>query len=103
MNKAEKMKKIALSVKDLFKRKGSFDDKQVYRSCLSRIKIEAARGKLECTFLIHEYDYNNVDTKTVATWLIKDGFEVSLEPFYPCDIHTDVEDIEDWKMEVSWR
>lgn len=103
MNKAEKMKKLALSMKDLFKRKGSFDDKRVYRSCLSKIKIEAARGKLECTFHIDESNYNNIDVKMIVTWLIKDGFEVSLKPFYSCFIGADVKDIEDWKMEVNWR
>ena len=103
MNKAEKMKKLTLSIKDSFKRKGSFDDRLLYRSCLSKIKTEATRGKLKCTFHIDECNYNNVDVKTIVTWLIKDGFEVSLKPFYACDIHTDVENIEDWKMEVSWE
>lgn len=103
MNKAEKMKKIALSIKDSLKRKGSFDDRRLYRSCLNRIKIEAARGKIKCTFHIDESNYNNIDVKIIVAWLIKDGFEVSLKPFYPCDIHADVEDIEDWKMEVSWE
>ena len=100
MNKAEKMKKLALSMKDLFKRKGSFDDRRLYRSCLSKIKIEAAKGKLEYTFDIDECDYNNVNVKMVAAWLKKDGFEVSLKPFFE---NEDIEEIEDWEMKVSWE
>lgn len=100
MNKAEKMKKLALSMKDLFKRKGSFDDRRLYRSCLSRIKTEAAKGKLEYTFDIDECDYNNVNVKMVAAWLKKDGFEVSLKPFFE---NEDIEEIADWEMKVSWE
>lgn len=103
MNKAEKMKKLALSMKDLFKKKGSLDDKRVYRSCLSRIKSEAAKGKLECTFHIDEYDYNSLNIKTVVAWLERDGFEVMLNPFFVSEIHKDIEDIEDWKVKVSWE
>lgn len=100
MNKAEKMKKLALSMKDFFKKNGSPEDKRVYRTCLSKIKIEAAKGKLECTFHIDECDYNNVDVEMVAAWLKKDGFEVSLKPFFENEIG---EEIEDWKMKVSWE
>ena len=100
MNKAEKMKKLALSMKDLFKRKGSFDDRRLYRSCLSRIKTEARYGKLEHTFHIDECDYNNIDVELVAAWLKKDGFEVSLKPFFE---NEDIEEIEDWEMKVSWE
>lgn len=100
MNKAEKMKKLALSMKDLFKRKGSFDDRRLYRSCLSRIKIEAAKGKLEHTFSIDECDYSNINVEMIAAWLKKDGFEVSLKPFFEDEID---EDIEDWEMKVSWE
>lgn len=103
MNKAEKMKKLALSMKDFFKRNGSFDDKRVYRFCLRQIKVEAAKGKLECTFSIDTSDYNNVDLKRVVAWLEKDGFEVMLTPLYVSDIDEDAEFIEDWKMKVSWK
>ena len=103
MNKAEKMKKLALSMKDLFKRKGSFEDRRLYRSCLSRIKTEARHGKLEHTFHIDEYDYNNVDVKMIAAWLKKDGFEVSLKPFFEDEIDENIGIIEDWEMRVSWE
>lgn len=103
MNKAEKMKKLALSMKDFFKKNGSFDDKRLYRSCLSRIKTEAAKGKLEHTFHVDECDYNNVDVEMVAAWLEKDGFEVSLKPFFTDEIDEDIELIEDWEMKVSWE
>lgn len=103
MNKAEKMKKLALSMKDLFKRKGSLDDRRLYRSCLSRIKTEAGYGKLEHTFHIDEYDYNHVDIEMVAAWLEKDGFEVSLKPFFTNEIDEDIELIEDWELKVSWE
>lgn len=100
MNKAEKMKKLALSMKNFFKKNGSPEDKRVYRACLNKIKIEAAKGKLECTFHIDECDYDNVDVEMVAAWLKKDGFEVSLKPFFGNEIN---EEIEDWKMKVSWE
>lgn len=103
MNKAEKMKKIALSMKDFFKKNGSFDDRSLYRSCLRRIKVEAAKGKLEHTFSIDECDYNNVNVEMVAAWLEKDGFEISLKPFFMGDIDKDIEEIEDWEMKVSWE
>ena len=103
MNKAEKMKKLALSMKDFFKKNGSVDDKRVYRFCLKRIKLEAAKGKLDCTFHIDKGDYNNLDVKMVAAWLKKDGFEVSLKPFFVNEINEDIEDIDDWKMKVSWK
>lgn len=103
MNKAEKMKKLALSMKDFFKKNGSPEDKRVYRSCLSRIKTEAAKGKLECTFHIDECDYNSLNIKTVVAWLERDGFEVTLKPFFISEIHEDIEDIEDWKVKVSWE
>lgn len=103
MNKAEKMKKLALSMKDLFKRKGSLDDKRVYRSCLSKIKAEAAKGKLECTFHIDKCDYNSLDIKTVVAWLERDGFKVTLTPFFAGEMYEDIEEIEDWKMRVSWE
>ena len=103
MNKAEKMKRLALSMKDFFKRNGSFDDKRVYRFCLRQIKVEAAKGKLEHAFHIDESDYNNVNVKIVAEWLEKDGFEVMLTPFYTSDIDEDAEFIEDWKMKVNWE
>ena len=97
------MKKLALSMKDLFKRKGSFDDRRLYRSCLSRIKTEAKRGKLEYTFHIDECDYNNVNVEIVAAWLERDGFEVLLKPFYEDEIDADIEDIEDWEKKVNWE
>ena len=97
------MKKLALSMKDLFKRKGSFDDRRLYRSCLRRIKTEAAKGKLEHTFSIDECDYNNVNVEIVAAWLERDGFEVLLKPFYEDEIDADIEDIEDWEMKVNWE
>ena len=97
------MKKLALSMKDFFKRNGSFDDKRVYRFCLRQIKLEAAKGKLDCTFSIDTSDYNNVDIKRVTTWLERDGFEVLLKPFYEDEIDADIEDIEDWEMKVSWE
>ena len=103
MKKAEKMKKLALSMKDLFKRKGSFDDKRVYRFCLRQIKLEAAKGKLDCTFSIDTSDYNNVDIKRVTTWLERDGFEVILTPFYASDINEDPEFIDDWKVKLNWK
>jgi len=103
MNRAEKMKKLAFSMKDLFKRKGSFDDKRLYHSCLSRIKTEARHGKLEHTFSIDECDYNNVNVELVAAWLEKDGFEVSLKPFFEDEIDELIEIIEDWEMKVSWK
>ena len=97
------MKKLALSMKDFFKRNGSFDDKRVYRFCLRQIKLEAAKGKLDCTFSIDTSDYNNVDIKRVTTWLERDGFEVLLKPFYEDEIDADIEDIEDWEMKVNWE
>ena len=101
MNKAEKMKKLAFSMKDLFKRKGSFDDRRLYHSCLSRIKTEAKKGKLEYTFSIDEYYYNNnIDIEMVTAWLKEDGFEVSLKPLFENEID---EEIEDWEMKVSWE
>ena len=103
MNKAEKMKKLALSMKDLFKRKGSFDDKRVYRFCLRQIKAEAAKGRLECVFHIDESDCNNVNVKMVTEWLERDGFEVMLTPFYVSDIDEEAEFIEDWKIKVFWK
>ena len=103
MNKAEKMKKLALSMKNFFKKNGSPEDKQVYRTCLSKIKIEATKGKLECTFHIDEYNHDNVDVEMVAAWLKKDGFEVILTPFFAGEIYADIEEIEDWKMKVSWK
>jgi hypothetical protein len=103
MNKAEKMKKLALSMRDLFKRKDSFDDKRVYRFCLTQIKAEAAKGRLECAFHIVKSDYNNVNIKMVAEWLKKDGFEVMLTSFYASEIDKNTEFIEDWKMKVSWE
>lgn len=103
MNKAEKMKSLALSMKDFFKKNGSVDDKRVYRSCLSKIKIEATKGKLECTFHIDVGNYDNVDIKRVTTWLERDGFEVMLTPFYASDVNEDPEFIEDWKMKVNWK
>ena len=103
MNKAEKMKKLALSMKDFFKKNGSLDDKRLYRFCLSRIKIEAAKGKLEHAFHVDKSDYDNIDIEVVATWLKKDGFEVSLKPFFENEIDEDIELIEDWKMRVSWE
>ena len=103
MNKAEKMKKLALTMKDLFKRKGSFDDRRLYRSCLRMIKAEAVDGKLEYTFHIDECDYNNLNVEMVASWLEKDGFEVMLKPFFTNEIDEDIELIEDWKMKVSWK
>lgn len=103
MNKAEKMKKLALSMKDLFKRKGSFDDKRVYRFCLRQIKAEAAKGRLECVFHIDESDYNNVNVKMVTEWLERDGFEVMLTPFFADEIDEDIELIEDWEMKVFWK
>ena len=103
MNKAEKMKKLALSMKDLFKRKGSFDDRRLYRSCLGRIKSEAKRGKLEYTFHIDECAYSDVDVEMVAALLEKDGFEVLLKPFFVNDSDKDIEDIEDWEMKVKWE
>lgn len=103
MNKAEKMKKLALSMKDFYKRRGSFSDKWLYRSCLSRIKTEAAKGKLEYTFHVDESDYNNVDVEMVVAWLKRDGFEVLLKPFFEDEIDEDIEDIEDWEMRVSWE
>lgn len=103
MNKAEKMKKLALSMKYFFKRNGSFDDKRVYRFCLKQIKVEAAKGKLECTFSIDTSDYNNIDIKRVVAWLEKDGFKVTPTPFYTSDLNEDPEFIEDWKMKVSWE
>lgn len=103
MNKAEKMKKLALSMKDFFKRNGSFDDKRVYRFCLKQIKVEAAKGRLECFFSIDTSDYNNVDIKRVVEWLERDGFEVMLTPLYVRDIDEDAEFIEDWKMKVFWK
>ena len=103
MNKAEKMKSLALSMKDFFKRNGSFDDKRVYRFCLRQIKVEAAKGRLECSFSIDTSDYNNVDIKRVVEWLERDGFEVMLTPFYASDIDEDAEFIEDWKMKVFWK
>lgn len=103
MNKADKMKKLALTMKDLFKRKGSFDDRQLYRSCLRRIKAEAVDGKLKYTFHIDECDYGNLNVETVAKWLERDGFEVSLKPFFENETDEDLEFIEDWKMKVSWE
>lgn len=103
MNKADKMKKLALSMKDLFKRKGSFDDRRLYRSCLSRIKTEARYGKLEHTFHIEEYDYNNVNIEMVVEWLKRDGFEVMLTPFFADEIDEGIELIEDWEMKVNWE
>lgn len=100
MNKAEKMKKLALSMKNFFKKNGSFDDRCLYRSCLSKIKTEAGKGKLEHAFHIDECDYNNVNVKIVVTWLERDGFEVLLKPFFEDEID---EDIEDWEMRVSWK
>lgn len=101
MNKAEKMKKLALSMKDLFKRKGSLDDRRLYHFCLSKIKTEAKKGRLEFTFSIDEYYYNNnINIEMVATWLEEDGFEVSLKPFFENEID---EEIEDWEMKVSWE
>lgn len=103
MNKAEKMKKLALSMKKFFKKNGSFDDKRLYRSCLSRIKTEAAKGKLEHAFHVDECDYNNIDVEMVAAWLERDGFEVMLTPFFTDEIDEDIELIEDWEMKVSWK
>ena len=103
MNKAEKMKKLALSMKDFFKKNGSLDDKRVYRTCLSKIKIEAAKGKLECIFHIDKCDYDNVDVEMVVAWLEKDGFKVVLTPFFANEIYEDIEEIEDWKMKVNWE
>ena len=103
MNKAEKMKKLALSMKDFFKKNGSFDDRRVYRFCLRQIKAEAAKGRLEYVFHIDESDYNNVNVEMVAEWLEKDGFEVMLTPFYASDIDEDAEFIEDWKIKVFWK
>lgn len=103
MNKAEKMKKLALSMKDLFKRKGSLDDKRVYRFCLSRIKTEAAKGKLDCSFSIDTSDYNNINIKRVVEWLERDGFKVILTPLYVSDIDEDAEFIEDWRIKVNWE
>ena len=103
MKKAEKMKKLALSAKDFFKKSGSFDDRRLYRSCLSKIKTEAAKGKLEYTFHVDECDYNNIDVELVAAWLKKDGFEVLLKPFFEDEIDELIELIEDWEMKVSWK
>ena len=103
MNKAEKMKKLALSMKDLFKRKGSFDDKRIYRFCLRQIKVKAAKGRLECDLSIDTSDYNNVDIKRVVEWLERDGFEVMLTPFFADEIDEGVELVEDWEMKVSWK
>lgn len=103
MNKAEKMKKLAMSMKDFFRRNGSSDDKRVYRFCLRQIKIEAAKGKLEHAFHIDECDYTNLDAEMVAAWLKKDGFKVTLTPFYVCETDEDIEEIEDWKLKVSWE
>ena len=100
MNKAEKMKKLALSMKDFFKKNGSFDDKRVYRFCLRQIKIDAAKGRLEHTFNIDTSDYNNLDVEMVAEWLERDGFEVMLTPFFADE---DIELIEDWEMKVFWK
>ena len=97
MNKAKKMKELALSMKDFFKKNGSPDDRRLYRSCLSRIKTEAKKGKLEYTFYIDEYDYKNVNLEIVAAWLEKDGFEVSLKPSFENEID------EEWEMKVSWE
>ena len=99
MNKAEKMKKLAFSMKDLFKRRGSFDDRRLYHSCLSRIKTEAKKGKLEYTFHIEEYYDENVDIEKVTSWLKQDGFEISLKPFFE---NENDEEIEEWEMKVSW-
>ena len=103
MNKAEKMKKLALSMKDFFKKNGSFDDRRVYRFCLRQIKVEAAKGKLEHTFSIDTSDYNNLDVEMVAEWLERDGFEVMLKPFFTDEIDEGIELIEDWEMRVSWK
>jgi hypothetical protein len=103
MNKAEKMKKLALSMKDLFKRKGSFDDRRLYRSCLRRIKTEAKKGKLEDTFRIDECAYNNVNIEMVVAWLEKDGFEIALKPFFSSEIDRDLEFVDDWEMKVKWE
>ncbi len=101
MNKAEKMKKLALSMKNYFIKKGSFADKRLYRSCLKRIKTEAKKGKFKWTFLISEYDDDiQIDVEMVAAWLEKDGFEVSLKSFYENEID---EEVEDWEMKVSWE
>lgn len=101
MNKAEKMKKLALSRVDLFKRKGSLDDRRLYRFCLNKIKTETKKGKLKYTFSIDEYYYNNnIDVEMVAAWLKEDGFEVSLKPFFEDE---NDEDIENWEMKVSWE
>ena len=39
----------------------------------------------------------------VAAWLKKDGFEVSLKPFFEDEIDELIEIIEDWEMKVSWE
>ena len=103
MNKAGKMKKIALFTQNFFKRKGSPDNKRVYYFCLEKIKIEAKKGSLKCDFYIDISKYNNLNIQMIATWLEKEGFLVTLKPRYVGEIIKDIELIEDWKLEVNWR
>ena len=103
MNKAEEMKKVALYMKDLFKKKGSFSDRRFYRSCLRTIKNEAVKGKLEYLFKIDRDNYYNLNLKTIVAWLERDGFKVELAPYFLSDIDKDFEFINDWEMKVSWN